>query len=29
MISTVHMIELKNNPEADYQSYWGNLTFEL
>ena len=29
MISTVHMIELKNNPEADYQSYWGNLTFEI
>ena len=29
MISTVHMISLKNNPEADYQSYWGNLTFEL
>lgn len=29
MISSVHMIALKNNPEADYQSYWGNLTFEL
>lgn len=29
MISTVHMEEVKNNPEANYQSYWGNLTFEL
>lgn len=29
MISTVHMIEVKNNPKANYQSYWGNLTFAL
>lgn len=29
MISTVHMEEVKNNPDANYQSYWGNLTFEL
>lgn len=29
MISTVHMIALDNNPEGNYQSYWGNLTFEL
>lgn len=29
MVSLVNMIPLENNPEADYQSYWGNLTFEL
>ncbi len=29
MISTVHMVEVKNDPKANYQSYWGNLTFEL
>jgi uncharacterized GH25 family protein len=29
MISTVQMIALANNPEANYQSYWGNLTFEF
>ena len=29
MISSVHMIEIKNNPKENYQSYWGNLTFEL
>lgn len=29
MISTVHMVEVKNNPDANYQSYWGNLTFSL
>jgi uncharacterized GH25 family protein len=29
MISTVHMIPVENNPEANYQSYWGNLTFEF
>lgn len=29
MISTVHMIEVKNNPNANYQSFWGNLTFSL
>ena len=29
MLSTVHMIELENNPEGNYQSYWGNLTFEM
>ena len=29
MISTVHMIEVKNNLKANYQSFWGNLTFSL
>lgn len=29
MISLVHMIPVENNPEGDYQSYWGNLTFEF
>lgn len=29
MVSLVHMIALENNTEADYQSYWGNLTFEF
>lgn len=29
MISTVQMIPLINNSEGNYQSYWGNLTFEL
>ena len=29
MVSLVHMIALENNSEADYQSYWGNLTFGL
>ncbi len=29
MVSTVHMIPVENNPEGDYQSYWGNLTFEF
>jgi uncharacterized GH25 family protein len=29
MISTVHMVALDNNPEGNYQSYWGNLTFEF
>lgn len=29
MVSLVHMIPLVNNPEGNYQSYWGNLTFEL
>lgn len=29
MVSTVHMIPIENNPEGDYQSYWGNLTFEF
>ena len=27
MVSTVQMIPLVNNPEGNYQSYWGNLTF--
>ena len=27
MVSTVHMIPLENDPEANYQSYWANLTF--
>ena len=29
MVSTVHMIALVNNPEGNYQSFWGNLTFEF
>lgn len=29
MVSTVHMIELTDNPEGNYQSFWGNLTFEF
>lgn len=29
MVSTVHMIALMDNPEGNYQSFWGNLTFEL
>lgn len=29
MISTVHMVEVKNNTDANYQSYWRNLTFSL
>lgn len=29
MVSSVHMIPIVNNPEGDYQSYWGNLTFEF
>ena len=29
MVSTVHMIPVENNPEGDYQSFWGNLTFEF
>ncbi len=29
MISSVQMISLENNPEGDYQSFWGNLTFEF
>jgi uncharacterized GH25 family protein len=29
MVSLVHMVSVENNPEANYQSYWGNLTFEF
>ncbi len=29
MISTVQMIPLIDNSEGNYQSYWGNLTFEI
>lgn len=29
MVSTVQMIPVENNPEGDYQSFWGNLTFEF
>lgn len=29
MISLVHMIPLKDVPDYDWQSYWGNLTFSL
>jgi uncharacterized GH25 family protein len=27
MVSTVKMIRLKNDPKADWQSYWGSLTW--
>lgn len=27
MVSTVYMERLNNNPNADWQSYWGSLTF--
>ncbi|WP_445372847.1 DUF4198 domain-containing protein [Methylomonas sp. HW2-6] len=27
MVSTVHLVPVENDPNADYQSYWGNLTF--
>ena len=29
MVSTVQMIPVENDAEANYQSYWGNLTFEF
>ena len=29
MVSLVHMVPLMNNTEADYQSLWGDLTFEF
>ena len=29
MISTVHMVPATGTPEADWDSFWGNLTFEL
>jgi uncharacterized GH25 family protein len=29
MISTVHMARTVNDPEADWASYWGNLTFSV
>ena len=29
MVSLVHMIPLKDVPDYDWQSYWGNLTFAL
>ncbi|MGC4071556.1 MAG: DUF4198 domain-containing protein [Nibricoccus sp.] len=29
MISLVHMIPITDVPDYDWQSYWGNLTFEL
>jgi uncharacterized GH25 family protein len=27
MVSTVHMKRIEDNPEADWQSYWGSYTF--
>lgn len=27
MVSTVHMERIEDNPEADWQSYWGSYTF--
>ncbi|GAB4401502.1 MAG: hypothetical protein OHK0053_24330 [Microscillaceae bacterium] len=27
MVSCVHMVEVPDNPEANYQSYWATLTF--
>ncbi|OWW21897.1 DUF4198 domain-containing protein [Noviherbaspirillum denitrificans] len=29
MISTVHMVPAAGTPDADWDSFWGNLTFEL
>jgi hypothetical protein len=29
MISVVHMIAAENVPDIDWESFWGNLTFEL
>lgn len=29
MISLVHMIPIASEPDYDWESYWGNLTFEL
>ncbi len=29
MVSLVHMIPIKDVPDFDWQSYWGNLTFEV
>ena len=29
MVSLVHMIPIKDVPDFDWQSYWGNLTFEI
>ena len=29
MIAAVHMLPLEANPDADYESFWGSLTFEL
>ena len=29
MLAAVHMLPLEGNPDADYESFWGSLTFEL
>lgn len=29
MLSAVHMIAVTDSPEVDWESYWGNLTFEM
>jgi len=29
MVSMVNMVQLKNNPQADWQSTWGSLTFGM
>lgn len=29
MLSVVHMLPVKNDPAVDWESFWGNLTFEL
>ena len=29
MISTVHMIAAENTTEADWDSFWGNLMFDV
>ena len=29
MVSLVHMVPLTGNSQADYQSLWGDLTFEF
>lgn len=29
LICLVHMVAARNNPQADWESFWGSLTFEL
>ena len=29
MLSVVHMLPVKNDPDYDWESFWGNLTFQL
>ncbi|MEO6711068.1 MAG: DUF4198 domain-containing protein [Planctomycetota bacterium] len=29
LVAAVHMLALEGNPDADYESFWGSLTFEI